>query len=406
MKSLEKKKPSNKEEIQEPPKELVFNEIYKALKKISSGSFGTVYSGINTVNNKSIALKLEKNKDNQIMSVLREATLLKHLQNLKGIPKLYWSGSSSEYDVIVLSLLGRDLSTYLKLFKKFSLKSVVMIGSQLLNLIEKIHQKSIVHRDLKPENILVGYKDEDPEIIYIVDFGISKFFRDSKNRHIPYKENKSFMGTTRYASLNAHLGIELTRKDDLETIGYIMVYLFKGVLPWQNLNVSEKERTKLVGNMKEKIKIDELCKDMPEEFSLYFQYVKGLTFQANPEYSYLKNLMKRIADKYKIEIDNKFDWTSKKKDNNNNNNFHNNNNGKNALLTPKTKNNIGNSSSLSPGNLLYIPSLKSPDCTYKSNISYSAQVQINKNLTDFNSIINGYFIIKKKKIFMVFYLFF
>ena len=392
-------------------KELLFNKIYKAIKKLSSGSFGVVYNGKNLDTNELIALKLEKTKNNKILSVLREGILLQHLQYIPGIPKYFWSGSSPDYDVLVLTLLGNDLSYYMKNLKKLSLKSVVCIGKQLLVLIEKIHQRSIIHRDLKPENIVMGQKDVDPERVYIVDFGISKFYRDSKNRHIPYKENKPFIGTTRYASINAHIGIELTRKDDLESIGYILVYLYKGILPWQNLNVSENERTKIVGKIKEKIKIEELCKDMPEEFTMYFKYVKGLTFQTNPEYGYLINLMNRIGDKNKFEIDNNFEFikskqiksfdkdSSQKKINLKLSNVKNNEKNMKESASPKM---IGSfnlkNSSLSPRSaclapFLYVPSIKSHENTFNSNITLSAKVQIDKNLTDINSsyIIDGFF---------------
>ena len=128
---------------------------------------------------------------------------------------------------MVITLLGKDLGSYLKIFKKFSLKTVTLLGLQLVNLLEKIHGNYVLHRDLKPENILMG-KGNDSNTVFIVDFGISKFFRDNRGKHIPFKDKKSFIGTTRYASINAHQGIELSRKDDLESLGYVLIYFFKG----------------------------------------------------------------------------------------------------------------------------------------------------------------------------------
>lgn len=94
-----------------------------------------------------------------------------------------------------------------------------------------------MHRDIKPENFLMGLGKKS-HIVHIIDFGLSKRYRDSKtHQHIQYKENKNLTGTARYASVNAHLGIEQARRDDLESIGYVLVYLVNGSLPWQNLNV-------------------------------------------------------------------------------------------------------------------------------------------------------------------------
>jgi casein kinase 1 len=105
----------------------------------------------------------------------------------------------------------------------------------MIAIMESIHNRNVIHRDLKPENILLGRTDNEAHMIYLVDFGISKVFRDNQGRHISFKENKPFIGTTRYASIAAHNGNELGRKDDLESLGYVLIFLLKGVLPWQNL---------------------------------------------------------------------------------------------------------------------------------------------------------------------------
>ena len=135
-------------------------------------------------------------------------------------------------------------------------------------------------------------RNEAVDTCYLIDFGISKYFKDSRGRHIPMKDKKSFIGTTRYASISAHLGNELSRKDDLESLGYVLIFLLKGALPWQNLNVSDKEKTKKVGEMKAKITPEELCKDLPIELTNYMTYVKSLMFVEDPDYNYLRGLLK------------------------------------------------------------------------------------------------------------------
>ena len=164
-------------------------DIFQAKRKISSGSFGTVYFGINTVTNEQVAIKVEKIVDEDLRSVLKEAKFLKHLEGVKGIPRVLYSGSKSDLDIMVITLLAKDLVTYMKIYKRFSLKTGLMLLEQGLSILENIHSKNIVHRDIKPENILMG-REKDAETVYFVDFGISKFYKDNFGRHIPFMENK------------------------------------------------------------------------------------------------------------------------------------------------------------------------------------------------------------------------
>lgn len=288
--------------------ESIYNDTYLAKKKISSGSFGVVYLGVDLKTNESIAIKVEKTEGNDDMkSVLKEASILQILHDLKGVPKLYWAGTKNKVDVMVITLLGKDLTSYLKIFKRFSLKTVIMLADQLLTILETIHNKGVVHRDMKPENMLMGKGDKQNQC-FIVDFGISKVWRDANGTHIPYRDKKSFIGTTRYASLSAHHGIEISRKDDLESLIYVLIFLYKGILPWQNLKVSESEKTKKVGEMKMKLTSEEICKDMPEEIVKFLNYVKNLSFKQNPDYNFLKGLIGKIAFNNNFQIDNTWDW--------------------------------------------------------------------------------------------------
>jgi len=304
--------------------DLIFNNTYLLKNKISSGSFGDVYICEHLQTKEELAIKLEevsKNEDD-LRSVLRESTLLEKIANLKGIPRILWSGTEHNYDALVMELLGNDLAALLKIHKKLSLKTICMLANQLIPLIEQIHEKNIIHRDIKPENILIG-KGENSNVVYIIDFGISKYFRDMHGRHIIYRENKPFIGTTRYASISSHKGVELARKDDLESLGYMMLFLKNGGLPWQNLVINEKEKNKVVGKMKEKISNKELCKDFPAEMVAFFDYVKGMNFKDEPDYNYLRSLFIKIAQDNHFDLeDNVWDWSKEKeplvlKENNN-----------------------------------------------------------------------------------------
>ncbi|CAD8076673.1 unnamed protein product [Paramecium sonneborni] len=293
--------------IQQQKELKVFNNQFVVLKKLSSGSFGVVFQGEDKKTGEQIALKIEKEESDEAKSLDRESQLLQRLQGIKGIPKLYWSGSEGPYNIMVIQLLGRDLAYYAKHLKRFQLKTLIMLAEQMITILEQCHTRSIIHRDMKPENVLVG---RDNNEIYLVDFGISKVFKDANGNHVPFRDGKPFIGTTRYASIGAHKGFELGRVDDLESLGYMLVFLYKGSLPWQNLqNVSDKEKTKVVGKMKMQILIEELCKEMPNEFSKYFEYVKKLQFKQTPDYEYLKQLMRKCASDNKIEFDYKYEWS-------------------------------------------------------------------------------------------------
>ncbi|CAK78972.1 unnamed protein product (macronuclear) [Paramecium tetraurelia] len=274
--------------------------------KLSQGSFGVVYICHDKVTRDYVAIKVEKeNKD--LMSLEREIQIIEELRGITGVPKLYWYGNEYNQNCMAMQLLGRDLSHFQKKFKKHSLKTVCNLAEQLLTILEEIHKRGVIHRDIKPENILMG-RGNDSQQVYMVDFGISKKFRNN-NQHIPFQENKPFIGTTRYASISAHKGYELSRKDDLESLGYVFIYLLRGNLPWQNItSTSDKEKTKLVGKLKMELELKDLCKGLPIEFQKYMDYVYKLKFASTPDYQYLQGLFKRIAQQNNFNFDRKFDW--------------------------------------------------------------------------------------------------
>jgi serine/threonine protein kinase len=141
-----------------------------------------------------------------------------------------------------MELLGKSLEDiFQSQQKKFSIKTVCMIGIQMLDRLEFVHQKNIIHRDIKPDNFVLGL-DNKSHIIYILDFGLSKKFRSSRtHQHIKFSVNKKLTGTARYASINALKGCEQSRRDDLEAIGYVLMYFLRGSLPWQGLHVNKGE---------------------------------------------------------------------------------------------------------------------------------------------------------------------
>ncbi|CAK85305.1 unnamed protein product (macronuclear) [Paramecium tetraurelia] len=286
----------------------IFNGRYIAQKKLSSGSFGVVLLGRDKENNIDVAIKIEKEENQEVKSLEREVQVLQRLANTEGVPNLYWHGEQDDYNIIILQLLGKDLAYYMKQKRRFSVKTAIQLGIQIVKVLERIHQKGVVHRDLKPENILFGLDNESSKI-YVVDFGISKIYLDKMERIIPFRDGTSFIGTTRYASIAAHKGYELSRKDDLESLMYVLLYFIKGQLPWQNMqNVTDEERTNKVGEMKMTIDPRELCKDVPIEFPIILEYLKTLQYRSEPDYNYIYNLFQKSAKSLGIVLDFAYDW--------------------------------------------------------------------------------------------------
>lgn len=178
---------------------------------------------------------------------------------------------------------------------------------------EYIHSKNYIHRDIKPENFLVGYGSRCSEI-YAIDFGLAKLYRiPPKGVHIPYKVGRSLTGTALYASIFTHLGCEQSRRDDLEGIVYMSLYLMKGSLPWQGLEITKKlEMSKKMLELKQSISIEELCAGLPGEIGVILKYVRGLKFDENPDYKKIINLLNKAATNAGFELNKEYDWVKLK----------------------------------------------------------------------------------------------
>jgi len=290
--------------------ELRVGKKYRLGRKIGSGSFGDIYLGTNMSTGEEVAIKLESVKTKH-PQLLYESKIYRILHGGLGIPNVRWYGIEGDYNVMVLDLLGpslEDLFNYCG--RRFQLKTVLMLADQLLGRLEYVHTKSFIHRDVKPDNFLIGLGKRQ-SVIHIIDFGLAKKYRDPRShQHIPYRENKNLTGTARYASINTHIGIEQSRRDDLESLGYVLMYFIRGSLPWQGLKANtKKQKYERIMDRKMSTSTEQLCKGYPTEFRSYFEYCRSLRFEDRPDYAYLKRLFKELFYRKGFQYDNMFDWT-------------------------------------------------------------------------------------------------
>ena len=298
--------------------EIPVAEIYRlnAKKKLGSGAFGDIYYGTNTKTNDDVAIKLEP-LNSKHPQLFYESKLYMTLQNGIGIPQLYWCGTQGNYNVLIIELLGpslEDLFNYCN--RKFSLKTTAMLADQMISRIEYMHSKNFIHRDIKPDNFLMGIGKKG-HTLYIIDFGLAKRFRDPKTGvHIPFRDGKKLTGTARYTSINTHLGIEQSRRDDLEAVGYILVYFLKGELPWQGLKAKNmREKYMKIKDKKIFTPVEVLCQGLPVEIQNFILYTRELKFEDTPDYDKLKRTLRVMAEREKIKYDSVFDWILKKREN-------------------------------------------------------------------------------------------
>ncbi|KAI1117389.1 casein kinase I isoform delta [Nemania sp. NC0429] len=259
---------------------------YRVDRKIAQGGFGLVYSGTDTQTGDEVAIKLiDYQQDHRQLA--DEAEKYKVLAGEVGIPQVYWLGEEGSYSVLVFQLLGPSLGDLFNYCGgRFSLKTILLIADQAISRIKRIHRR-FLHRDIKPENFVLGVGRQG-NILYTIDFGMAKEFSDGEL----YKGRQGlpFGGTSRYASINNHKGLEQSWGDDLESLGYMFVYFAGGSLPWQGLKAAtEEEHRELIKERKMSVSGEDLCRDLlPPEFAKYIDYTRSLGFGDKPNYSYLR----------------------------------------------------------------------------------------------------------------------
>ena len=282
---------------------------YKLIRLIGEGSFGQVYMGQHKRSGEFVAIKCE-DKQSKSKLLKNETRIYRELNGGKGIANVRWYGVDDKKTYAVLDLLGNSLDDVKIKYKTFTLKSILTIGIQLLYRMEYIHGKGYLHRDIKPENFMFGKQGLNEKILYVIDFGLSKPYLKFGD-HIELRKNRKMVGTPRYASLNVHEGYEPSRRDDLISIGYMLIYLFKGNLPWQGQHGNTKqEKYRKIALIKRTIDYKELCGNMPNELICYIEYCYDLEFNELPNYELLRRLFKRALRNNNFGNDNNFEWNT------------------------------------------------------------------------------------------------
>ena len=283
-------------------------------RKLGAGSFGEIYAGDDTKTGEKVAIKLEPVKT-RFPQLSYESKLYMIFANGVSVPKIHWFGTEASHNAMVIDLLGKSLEDLAsECHHRLSLKTVLMLADQMLCAVEYLHSINFIHRDIKPDNFVMGLGKRSNQV-FIIDFGLSKKYRDPHtHQHIPYVENKDLTGTARYASVAALKGVEQSRRDDLEALGFVWMYLLKGTLPWMGLEAkTRKQKYENICRVKANTSFEDLCAGYPDEFVTYFKSVRQLRFADQPDYARYRHMFKKLFLRLGYVYDYRYDWIDNEK---------------------------------------------------------------------------------------------
>eukprot|EP00928_Gymnodinium_smaydae_P097477 TRINITY_DN8842_c0_g1_i1.p1 TRINITY_DN8842_c0_g1~~TRINITY_DN8842_c0_g1_i1.p1 ORF type:complete len:313 (+),score=23.50 TRINITY_DN8842_c0_g1_i1:139-1077(+) len=265
-------------------------DVYQLTSRLGKGSYGQVYRATHTGNAQTYAVKVApRDRD---ANLKHEARLLEKLQRFSGFTTVHGFVKDELYDILVIELCGMSMQTILNVSNSlFGIRETINLGIEVVCRLESLHSIGYIHRDVTPANLLSATTCACTRV-YLVDFGFATRFQESKTKtHKQFEEGKRFVGTPRFASVNAHLGIRQSRRDDLQALGYVLVYLAKGTLPWSHLMGTAKEVRAKILQMKQSISVETLCHGLPACFSAYMRYCQSLEFEETPDYDHLRRLL-------------------------------------------------------------------------------------------------------------------
>jgi serine/threonine protein kinase len=289
----------------------VINRVYVLRGGTAPGPFGESFLAEHTQTGKLVSAALEPVATGH--RVKSEGNAYRHLIGF-GVPAVFWRGHTATHEILVHERLDRSLAALLAgaEARRFSLKTVLALAAQGVRILEHIHAHRVLHRDIRPEGLWMG-AGESAHQLFLLDYSASKRFVDPETlAHIPYAEGKEIVGSVRFASINAHLGLEQSRRDDLEMLGYVIVYLANGSLPWQGAGrkfTSLEEKQEGVLGRKLLTSHAALCGGLPPECREYFRIVRNLEFDEKPPYAELVELFQKAFRDAGFADDQIYDWT-------------------------------------------------------------------------------------------------
>jgi serine/threonine protein kinase len=286
----------------------VLNEKYVVTRRIGAGSFGAVYEVQNLEDGELYAVKLE---NNTILNpkLAPEYQIYQILGHPPAFPQVYEFWIEPSWKAMIMQRLGRALGVHYRRCRKiFSLKTVCMCAIQMISRAEYLHNRCFIHRDIKPDNFVFGV-GTNSNVLYMIDLGLAKLYRDLKSfEHIPWSEECGLTGTARYVSINVHLGVDQSCRDDLESIGFLLVSFAAGKLPWDTEHVKGPDKSAYIADCKMKTSLAALCEGLPREFLSYMQKVRQLRFDEKPNYPHLRGLFIQLMVRMDFAYDYRFDW--------------------------------------------------------------------------------------------------
>jgi serine/threonine protein kinase len=263
---------------------MIIDNKYELIEKLNEGSFGQVFKAKHVRTGDLVAIKIERKSDTgkTCSSLKNEAKIYQYLSKEPGFTSLKWFGSNTDFSYLVIDLLVCSLTNLIKMKGSLPLTIILKLGIQMLKRIQTLHGKYLLHRDIKPDNFMLGQNKQ----LYIIDFGLCKRY-DHAGQHIEKtcNPNKSIVGSINFVSLNVHKGIEPSRRDDIESCIYVIVYLLlNGELPW----IKEKDIKKIV-YLKEQLTneqpfIKPFIKDM-------LVNARQIAFHSEPDYTLFINIL-------------------------------------------------------------------------------------------------------------------
>jgi serine/threonine protein kinase len=284
------------------------NGQYTIRRHIGGGSFGDVFEAEDSQSGRVIALKFETDADTPQLP--NEYKMYRALQGMDGIPQVYGLFDHHKSSVLVMDSMGPSLEElFVRCGRRFSLKTTLMIADQIFRILEWVHASGILHRDVKPQNFLVG-RGELSNKIFLIDFGVSTFYLEPRtHEHYIYTRGNGLVGTANYVSINTHLSDQQSRRDDLESVLYVLIRFLFGKLPWEGMEgASVDDRNDKIAHTKMQIPAETLCADLPREFGQMLGTIRRLSFDEHPAYAKFRALFTSLFLKNGFVYDGLFAW--------------------------------------------------------------------------------------------------